>query len=419
MPKKNKKKTRSFLKIKTINLVLRGITLGSKFLLSIYLVKFLSLEANGEYGIFVATISMLTYVLGLDFYSFNNREILQENSSESGKKIKNQFFLFTIVYLIVLPLLYVLGLFDFIGEKYVFLFYLILIFDHISIELYRLLVVFSKPIQANMNLFLRTGIWILVLIFAWHNDFEELKNLKSVFNFWMIGSFLSVAYSIFSLSTTGISIPWREKIETKWILAGLKIATPFFIATLSYKIIQFADRYMVEFYLGTKQTGVYYFFSNISMLIETFVQTTVVMIYSPQLIASLKKDKPFQINIFKTFSKEIVIYSVLAVVSVCAIIYPLLYIVEKTELFLSISVFFVMITTRFIFNISLIYHFKLYVAKKDRIIMTSTLVAVLFNISLNFILIPYYGLIGGALATLVSILIMMGFKLFYAKKYEH
>ena len=407
------------MKIKTINLVLRGITLGSKFLLSIYLVKFLSLEANGEYGIFVATISMLTYVLGLDFYSFNNREILQENSSESGKKIKNQFFLFTIVYLIVLPLLYVLGLFDFIGEKYVFLFYLILIFDHISIELYRLLVVFSKPIQANMNLFLRTGIWILVLIFAWHNDFEELKNLKSVFNFWMIGSFLSVAYSIFSLSTTGISIPWREKIETKWILAGLKIATPFFIATLSYKTIQFADRYMVEFYLGTKQTGVYYFFSNISMLIETFVQTTVVMIYSPQLIASLKKDKPFQINIFKTFSKEIVIYSVLAVVSVCAIIYPLLYIVEKTELFLSISVFFVMVTTRFIFNISLIYHFKLYVAKKDRIIMTSTLVAVLFNISLNFILIPYYGLIGGALATLISILIMMGFKLFYAKKYEH
>ena len=407
------------MKIKTINLVLRGITLGSKFLLSIYLVKFLSLEANGEYGIFVATISMLTYVLGLDFYSFNNREILQENSSESGKKIKNQFFLFTIVYLIVLPLLYVLGLFDFISEKYVFLFYLILIFDHISIELYRLLVVFSKPIQANMNLFLRTGIWILVLIFAWHNDFEELKNLKSVFNFWMIGSFLSVAYSIFSLSTTGISIPWREKIETKWILAGLKIATPFFIATLSYKTIQFADRYMVEFYLGTKQTGVYYFFSNISMLIETFVQTTVVMIYSPQLIASLKKDKPFQINIFKTFSKEIVIYSVLAVVSVCAIIYPLLYIVEKTELFLSISVFFVMVTTRFIFNISLIYHFKLYVAKKDRIIMTSTLVAVLFNISLNFILIPYYGLIGGALATLISILIMMGFKLFYAKKYEH
>ena len=407
------------MKTKTINLVLRGITLGSKFLLSIYLVKFLSLEANGEYGIFVATISMLTYVLGLDFYSFSNREILQENSSESGKKIKHQFFLFTIVYLIILPLLYMLGLFDFIGEKYVFLFYLILIFDHISIELYRLLVVFSKPIQANMNLFLRTGIWILVLIFAWHNDFEELKNIKSVFNFWMIGSFLSVIYSIFSLSTTGISIPWREKIETKWILAGLKIATPFFIATLSYKTIQFADRYMVEFYLGTKQTGVYYFFSNISMLIETFVQTTVVMIYSPQLIASLKKDKPFQINIFKTFSKEIVIYSVLAVVSVCAIIYPLLYIVEKTELFLSISVFFVMVTTRFIFNISLIYHFKLYVAKKDRVIMTSTLVAVLFNISLNYILIPFYGLIGGALATLISILIMMSFKLFYAKKYEH
>ena len=407
------------MKIKIINLALRGITLGSKFLLSIYLVKFLSLEANGEYGIFVATISMLTYVLGLDFYSFNNREILQEKSSESGKKIKNQFALFTLVYLIILPLLYVFGIFDFIGQKYILLFYLILIFDHISIELYRLLVVFSKPIQANINLFLRTGIWILVLIFAWHNHFEDLKNLNSVFNLWLVGSFISVIYSIFSLSTVDISIPWEEKIETKWILKGLKIALPFFIATLSYKIIQFADRYMVEFYLGSKQTGIYYFFSNISMLIETFVQTTVVMIYSPKLIASLKKDKPFQIDIFKTFSKEIIIYSVVAVVSVCAIIYPLLHVVEKTELFLSISVFFVMVSTRFIFNISLIYHFKLYVAKKDSLIMTSTLFAVLVNISLNFILIPFYGLIGGALATLISILVMMGFKLFYAKKYEH
>ena len=402
-----------------INLALRGITLGSKFLLSIYLVKFLSLEANGEYGIFVATVSMLTYVLGLDFYSFNNREILQENSLESGKKIKNQFFLFTLVYLLVLPLLYVFGLFDFIGEKYIFLFYLILIFDHISIELYRLLVVFSKPIQANMNLFLRTGIWILVLIFAWHYDFKDLKNLKSVFNLWLVGSLLSVVYSIFSISTVGVKKPWKEKMEAKWILKGLRIALPFFIATLSYKIIQFADRYMVEFYLGTKQTGIYYFFSNISMLIETFVQTTVVMIYSPKLIASLKKDKPFQIDIFKNFSKEIIIYSVVAVASVCAIIYPLLHVVEKTELFLSISVFFVMVITRFIFNISLIYHFKLYVGKKDRVIMTSTLVAVLFNISLNFILIPLYGLIGGALATLISIFVMMSFKLFYAKKYEH
>ena len=407
------------MKIKIINLALRGITLGSKFLLSIYLVKFLSLEANGEYGIFVATISMLTYVLGLDFYSFNNREILQEKSSESGKKIKNQFVLFTLVYLIILPLLYVFGLFDFIGQKYILLFYLILVFDHISIELYRLLVVFSKPIQANINLFLRTGIWILVLIFAWHNDFEDLKNLNSVFNLWLVGSFISVIYSIYSLSTVGVNIPWKEKIDTKWILKGLKIALPFFIATLSYKIIQFADRYMVEFYLGSKQTGIYYFFSNISMLIETFVQTTVVMIYSPKLIASLKKDKPVQIGVFKTFSKEIIIYSVIAVVGVCAIIYPLLHVVEKTELFLSINVFFVMVTTRFIFNISLIYHFKLYVAKKDSLIMTSTLFAVLVNISLNFILIPFYGLIGGALATLLSVLVMMGFKLFYAKKYEH
>ena len=201
------------MKIKIINLILRGLTLGSKFLLSIYLVKFLSLEANGEYGIFVATVSLLTYILGMDFYSFNNREILQNNIADAGNKIKNQFILFFYIYLIVLPLLYFLGLFNFIGDEYLLLFYVILIFDHISTELYRLLVVFSKPIQANINLFLRTGIWILVLISAWHYNLNDLKNLESVFYFWMIGSVISVIYSIISLSTLKIKVPWKEKIN--------------------------------------------------------------------------------------------------------------------------------------------------------------------------------------------------------------
>ena len=405
------------MKIKIINLILRGLTLGSKFLLSIYLVKFLSLEANGEYGIFVATVSLLTYILGMDFYSFNNREILQNNIADAGNKIKNQFILFFYIYLIVLPLLYFLGLFNFIGDEYLLLFYVILIFDHISTELYRLLVVFSKPIQANINLFLRTGIWILVLISAWHYNLNDLKNLESVFYFWMIGSIISVIYSIISLSTLKIKVPWKEKTNNKWILKGLKIALPFFIATLSYKVIQFADRYMVEYYLGTKQTGVYFFFSNISMLIETFVQTTVVMIYSPQLITAFNKDKTSRITVFNKFSKEIIIYSLVAVAGVCMIIYPLLYIVEKTDLYHSIGVFFVMISTRLIFNISLIYHFKLYVAKKDKVIMTSTVIALIFNIVLNIILIPSYGLIGGSIATLISIIIMMGMKQIYAKQY--
>ncbi len=406
------------MKIKIINLILRGLTLGSKFLLSIYLVKFLSLEANGEYGIFVASISLITYVLGMDFYSFNNREILQNSIENAGHKIRDQFILFFFIYLIVLPLLYFLGLFDFIGKTYILIFYLILIFDHISTELYRLLVVFSKPIQANINLLLRTGIWILILICAWHYDFNNLKNLHSIFNFWLIGSIISVFYSIISLSKVNINIPWRSKINWEWIKKGIKIAMPFFIATISYKIIQFADRYMVEYILeDTKQTGIYYFFSNISMLIETFVQTTVVMIYSPKLITAFNKDKTTLINIFNKFKKEIFLYSFIALISVCLLIYPLLYIVEKTELYNSIGVFFVMITTRTIFNISLIYHFKLYVSKKDNILMTSTVIALFINIILNIILIQSHGLLGASLATFISILAMMLLKHFYSKKY--
>lgn len=73
-----------------INIALRGMTLGSKFLLIFFLARFLEPAELGLYGLLVATIGYALYLLGLDFYTYSTREILKRERNEWGGLLKNQ-----------------------------------------------------------------------------------------------------------------------------------------------------------------------------------------------------------------------------------------------------------------------------------------------------------------------------------------
>ena len=83
----------------------------------------------------------------------------------------------------------------------------------------------------------------------------------------------------------------------------------------------------------------------------------------------------------------------------------------------SLDVFGLMVATKLIFNLSLIYHFYLYVSKRDKIIMTSTVMAVIVNLVLNLVLIPIYGMLGAAIGTFVGFFLILALKMTYSKKY--
>src|SRR5215469_6205808 len=57
-------------------LLLRGLTLASRFLLSLLLARMLSPDALGEYGLITATLAFALLALGLEFYSFTYREMV-------------------------------------------------------------------------------------------------------------------------------------------------------------------------------------------------------------------------------------------------------------------------------------------------------------------------------------------------------
>lgn len=67
-----------------LNVVLRGITMASKFLLIFFLARFLEPTELAIYGLITATTGYALYLLGFDFYAFTAREMLKHERNEWG-----------------------------------------------------------------------------------------------------------------------------------------------------------------------------------------------------------------------------------------------------------------------------------------------------------------------------------------------
>lgn len=403
-------------KTTTINLFIRGLTLGGKFFLQVFLADKLTESQLGEWSIFTASVALSLYLVGLDFYTYSTRKILEYPLEERGRFLRDQFVLYGIGYLILFPLLSLLFAFHVMELKLAIFFYIILVFEHLAAESFRIFVALSQPIAANIILFLRTGLWSYLLALAWFFNIEQFQNLKSTFLFWIGGGALALLVTIIIL----IRLPFKKirgiPVDWDWIKKGIKVSMVFFVGTISFKIIELSDRYFIAFYRAKEDVGVYNFFASMSNMIEIFVQTTVIILFSPRLIDAFHKNNFQYRKTLALFAKRLFKMNIAALFLLAALMYPILTIIINKQIYYDNILTLVLLTIAEIaYNFSLIFHYILYVRKNDTSIVKSTIFTAVINILLNFILIPSYGMEGAALATLISFIILILAKAYYTR----
>ncbi len=401
--------------ITSANLGIRGATLIGKFLLVYFLADQLTVEQNGVWGIFTTSIALSLYVVGLDFYTYSSRRILDFKEEDRSPMLRDQLVFYFISYLVLFPILGLLFVFNVIDIKFAIFFYAILIFEHLAQEAYRTFVVFSKPIIANIILFLRTGSWAYLILILWTAGVDELKSLRWLYLFWMCGGIAALAVSLYFLAKFKFKSVKHIPIDWKWIKQGIKVSLLFFIGTVGYKIIEFADRYFIDYYHTKEEVGVYTFYANMCNIVETFVHTAVIIIFSPRLIETFHKSNYDYRKTLAQFAKQVVIYTIIIGVALAILIIPLLKSLENDEYIRDYNAFVVLVLSKMVLNFSLIFHYILYVRKNDFPIIKATIIACVINILLNFILIPSMSIMGAALATLTSFLIVMLMKMYYTR----
>lgn len=406
------------LKTSITNLMLRSLTLVSKFILLLYFARCLSPESLGVFGMVSVSIAISLYLLGFDFYTFNSREIIAHSEEGCALLIRDQLVFHGIVYIVVLPLLLLLFTFEFIAWKYIGWFYVLLILEHLSQESNRLLITLSRPTMANIVLFLRSGIWVYAVI-ATGYYYKETRTLQFIWFMWCLGGMMCIAMTAFALRHLSWKKTFSVSINWQWLRKGFMGSLPFLGSTMAMLGVQYADRFFIQNYHGEAMVGVYTFYANLANVVQTFVFTGVIAILYPKIIDAFQKRNFEEYRaMMRKMGIGVAGGAVLLSGMAALAIGPILKMVKKPIYGEYLPVFWILLGAISLLAICSLPHYGLYVRHKDRQIFISTIIAVIATLTLDFSLVPKYSVTGAAFSCLAGYLLMFLLKFGFLQRYR-
>lgn len=293
-----------------LNVGLRGFSLGSRFILLIFLGRFLEPSEVGIYGLFMATVIFSWQLLGGEVHNHGNRELLKVGHERWSFIIQHMSIAMLLLYLIIGPSLALIFVFDLLPVSLALWFFPIVICDHLSQEMYRTLNVLGSPIKAGIVLLVRSGSWVWFAIFhMWL--FPEARELAYVLAWWLLGGFLSIFIGGVMLYRA-ISLWQLSSIQWNWIVQAFKVGFLFLISAVAIRALTTIDRYAMEFINGDTLVGAYVFFIGLAMSPIMILEPAILSFLQPQLMsAHYNGDKPLYKRVFREMSWSLIGLTVL------------------------------------------------------------------------------------------------------------
>ncbi len=378
-------------------LCLRGLTLASRFLLSLLLARMLSPDEMGSYGLVTAVLAFALLGLGLEFYSYMYREMVPALPARRAQIIADQAALGAVTFLTVVifsGLAVLAGLFP---ARLAPWFLLILATEHISLEATRFLIIMSRPVRAYMVVFLRGAVWvyaIAVLMFT----LPSSRSLETVLVWWALGGASSIVFTAISLR----DLPWHElrnrRPDWVWIRGGLRVARPFILTAAGALTITYVDRFVIDRFVGREALGIYTFYSTIVIGMLS-LGASVSHQFLPKVISGYAAGaEAFRIAL-RSFFWSLFGLGLGTAVIAGLLMGPMLKLLGLAAYASGIWVFYAMLPGVFLRIIADVPSYALYAARSDNYLLFCNLGAALVSTLLNVVLIPASGIYGAAVTS--------------------
>ncbi len=185
---------------------------------------------------------------------------------------------------------------------------------------------------------------------------------------------------------------------------------------IAHYVLTYSDRYFLKYYSGLDEVGVYAIGYRLSSVISLFV-LGFQHAWGPFMFSTYKDEDAKEV-----FSK---IYDYAAIVTCMAFLVLSLFSREVLQIFTTPKYFSAYIVVPFISASIVIYTLGAFfaigigIAKKTYHHIWSSIISALLNIVLNVILIPPFGMVGAAAATIISFLALGAILMRISQKYYH
>jgi len=377
-------------------LILRGLTLSSRFLLSLLMARMLSPAELGQYGLITAVLAFALLALGLEFYSYTFRELAPASPTRRAEIIADQLTLGAATFLIVALLSLLAVLWGLFPARLAPWFLLILLTEHLSLEATRFLIIMSRPVRAYIGVFLRGGLWVYVIAVLMFTA-PTARSLETVLVWWAIGGTGSIVFAAISL----LDLPWRDlrnkRPDWAWIYGGLLVARPFMLTAAGALTISYVDRFMIDLFVGRGPLGIYTFYSTISIGMLS-LGASVSHQFLPKIIAGYAAGLVAYRKVIVTFFWSLLGIAGTMVMLAALLISPLLAALQLAQYAKDVGVLFLMLPGVLLRIVADVPSYALYAARGDRKLLLCNLGSAMISILLNIILIPVFGIYGAALS---------------------
>jgi len=376
---------------------------AAKFILFIYLARNISPEDLGLLGIIIAILIIAVQMTGMELHYVNSRNIAAQEMKNVAPIIKAQFSTHFLSYILALPCLAIVFYFEILDWSYLLSLSALLIFEHLSQEMVRFLQFTFNPVKSAFLIFLRSGVWVFILIILCEFYSFELT-VKLVLNLWLIFSIFASIYGAFSLRKFLFKKTEIKLFSLTWLREVLIRSMPFFLTTTCFTLSQFIDRFVLNNIIGGFGVGIFFFMASMASALNLFVSFSVGVFYGPLAIRAFRKDglQEFK-SVKRVFIKKSIIFGCIGLICALMFIHPALYFIDSKEYYNYVNIYYLMLFANCIMVASDFSNLEMYVRGLDIEMMSSAIVGLVMTFIIQVSFISLWGMNGIGFAVILSV----------------
>lgn len=267
-------------------LVLRVLSLGAKFALTLAIAQALGYAAVAQYGIAVAAAVIGTKVLGLGFSAECNRR-LASIPAVAVCEIKRLAWVHVGCYAtlaMVAMLLWQQGMGQWqesISGMTALAIGAVVIAEHQAFEVNGYLFALHRSGAASWLLFVRTGLWAALGIAGLAGG--VITSMMAVLLLWIAADLFVIACGWRLISRTATPIRCDVSDTSGTLLQIWRAGSSFYLAAILLSISQYTERFVGAGMIGAEELGRYVFLWAIANAVQTLSQAAVATTAAPAL----------------------------------------------------------------------------------------------------------------------------------------
>jgi O-antigen/teichoic acid export membrane protein len=379
---------------------LRGATLLAKISLTLFVARFIGLDALGTYGLIAGSAIVIPVITSLGLMGGLSRNAVTQNLTEVTSALRRYWLFQGAIYgTALLGALASAGVFE--HWPFAVAVVVIVALEQINDGLFILLNNLRYPLLANGLMFIRSAGWISAFV-ALSFQYPSLRNLAALLLFWIGGSVTTLA--CFAYATR--DWPWTKSAprvgQRRWLVHLFRQSRVLYVNNIANVAGQYLDRYLIGAFLGLELTGVYVLFWSIGNALSNLISTSTIQTALPNLITAHMQQDPMYWGLFRRTLTETLVGAVTLAVAAGALVHAARHYLDRPLAIQWLPALWLILVG---FVLRMVYEVQgavFYSRQQDKLTFASGLLVLGTSMAANLMLLPLLSLYGSAIAVAAS-----------------